>query len=517
MYNINIFTIISGATFLFAVFFGLYNIFNSPYKRSSVAFIIFSATVVVISVSNFFVILKNYPEPAPIWSYLSTFGALMFSPALFIFINDFLENKISSINRYIKILFYLPSLIIFIFLAFNEGIVSVRGNFGFIVYIPYMMIIGIFCLGPFLLISIYLIGSSIHNNLRMNRSNLSNNFLLSGVVIFTLGTFTLELVVSILNLKVSINTLLMAFLYIFIAMSILSLRMSIQNMTLRQLFGTTSDCIMVSDPKGNIISINNHMQDILYKGIKTNKYYLDSEAMKKEMFKASTDKNQIKKLFTGLKSGKIEDFDMELSCNINGDNKTYNVRLSPVLDSRKSILAKVAVFRDITKEKVLQERLRKKAIKDFLTKAYNRRYFFEQLAGEIKKYHRYKNPFTLMMIDIDGFKRFNDTYGHLKGDLLLKEAVDVFKENIRQGIDIITRYGGDEFVILLPDSDISRARKIADRIIEKFNIRDIKGTSLSIGICQYSEEMTLEDLINCSDSLMYEAKMNEGSSVKMIL
>lgn len=515
MYNINIFTIISGISFLFAAFFALFSIFTNPYRKSTASFVIFSAITAIISLSTFFILITNEVESSEIWGYVSLLGALMFPPALFIFISNFLEYRISRVNKFLKTLLYLPPLVIFILLIADGNIAIVRGEYGYVVSIPYMMMIGILYMAPYLLLTISLIGLNIYQRRKRNWSNLSGNLLLVGVIIFTLGMFTLKPIETLLGLEIPVNTIFMALLYFFISLSVLSVKANINNMTLKQVFSFTSDCIIITDPGGKTISINKHMEDVLFGNDRAGRSSLKDLTIKHKMLNATKDKDKMQKLFNRLNSSSIEDFNMDISCNIGNQKKTYNVRVSPVLNNKNMILARIAVFRDITNQIILQERLRQEAIRDCLTDAYNRRYFFEQLDREVKRYHRYRNPFSLMMIDIDGFKKFNDTYGHLKGDWLLKETVDVFNGSIRQGIDIVTRYGGDEFTVLLLNSDIERAKRIANRIIGYFNKKDVKETSLSIGICQYSEEMEVKDLINCSDALMYEAKIDEGNSIKV--
>ncbi len=110
------------------------------------------------------------------------------------------------------------------------------------------------------------------------------------------------------------------------------------------------------------------------------------------------------------------------------------------------------------------------------------------------------------MLDIDNFKAFNDSYGHLKGDWLLKKAVKVLKESIRDGIDYVARYGGDEFAVILVDADREKTTEVANRILEKYNRLDAPGTSLSIGLSQYSVGMAANTFIRIADNMMHEEK-----------
>ncbi len=108
------------------------------------------------------------------------------------------------------------------------------------------------------------------------------------------------------------------------------------------------------------------------------------------------------------------------------------------------------------------------AIRDGLTNMYNRRYFNEVLGSYIEKAKKHNRNLSLVMLDIDNYKKYNDTYGHQLGDLLLKKVAEVLESNLREE-DIISRYGGDEFTIILPDTDIETARNIMETIRENIS------------------------------------------------
>ncbi|MBN2714026.1 MAG: GGDEF domain-containing protein, partial [Planctomycetes bacterium] len=103
------------------------------------------------------------------------------------------------------------------------------------------------------------------------------------------------------------------------------------------------------------------------------------------------------------------------------------------------------------------------ALKDGMTSLYDHTTFMAKLAGEISRYERYGNDISVIMLDIDFFKQYNDTYGHPAGDVVLREIGKIIREEIRD-VDIASRYGGEEFAIVLPRTSISEANKIAERI-----------------------------------------------------
>lgn len=155
------------------------------------------------------------------------------------------------------------------------------------------------------------------------------------------------------------------------------------------------------------------------------------------------------------------------------------------------------------------------SVRDELTHLFNRRYFQNVLLSEFKRATRYNRPLSLLMIDVDHFKQFNDTHGHLKGDLALKSIAQALSQSIRE-VDILARYGGEEFVLLLPNTDLNNAYTVAEKLRKKienemrvdiFNHsqQNLK-TTISIGIASYPEIENLENMVHASDMALYEAK-----------
>lgn len=170
------------------------------------------------------------------------------------------------------------------------------------------------------------------------------------------------------------------------------------------------------------------------------------------------------------------------------------------------------------------EKIYQTAITEDLTGLYNQRYFYKRLEEEITRARRFKHSLSLVFIDLDDLKKINDSLGHLVGDKVLKKVSKVIQENIRK-IDIPARYGGDEIVIVLPETDTLSARILAERIREKvedtFAQTDTPAT-VSIGIATFPEDATQKvDLFQKADLAMYKAKQKgknrvEISSVKEI-
>ncbi len=117
----------------------------------------------------------------------------------------------------------------------------------------------------------------------------------------------------------------------------------------------------------------------------------------------------------------------------------------------------------------------------------------------------------MLLTDIDNFKKYNDTLGHLEGDKLLKDVVGLFKDNIRERIDVVGRYGGDEFIIILSRIKLDKAKDMGERILSMLSKKEIKIISLSMGIYEYNGESDIDELLKKADSLMYKAKKSGGN------
>ncbi len=155
------------------------------------------------------------------------------------------------------------------------------------------------------------------------------------------------------------------------------------------------------------------------------------------------------------------------------------------------------------------------AIKDGLTGLYTHRYFQELLTQELEKAKNYSYSLTLLMIDTDKFKQYNDNFGHPEGDKLLKNIANILTKNVRKS-DYVCRYGGDEFAIILVNTKKQDAYYIAERIRQNYSVLkkgDIQ-VSASIGIASYPDDaITKDDLIKKADTALYEAKRTGRNKV----
>jgi len=182
-------------------------------------------------------------------------------------------------------------------------------------------------------------------------------------------------------------------------------------------------------------------------------------------------------------------------------NILYNAFLYDRLDAEKSVLERLSVT-------------------DYLTGVYNARYFYNRLEEEFSRSERYKMPLSCMMLDIDRFKRVNDTYGHRIGDIVLREFAQLLKDHTRKS-DVFARYGGEEFIILLPQASLKGAIAEAERlgrIVREYRFKALKEgdrITMSIGIA-CTEDATIkasDDLITCADNALFVAKRGRNQIV----
>jgi diguanylate cyclase (GGDEF)-like protein/PAS domain S-box-containing protein len=191
-------------------------------------------------------------------------------------------------------------------------------------------------------------------------------------------------------------------------------------------------------------------------------------------------------------------------------------------------IATIAQGHNITARKAAEEKVRvlnieleRLSLTDYLTHLFNGRYFMQHGVEEFKRTQRYHQPLALIMLDIDEFKKVNDTYGHEAGDSALQQVAQVLKSSVRE-IDILGRLGGDEFVVLLPNTAQSDAALLGERIRQSIANSHfstpgdglIRTITVSVGVAAYSKEMSgINDLLRNADAALYQAKNSGRNSV----
>ncbi|MGI4853250.1 MAG: diguanylate cyclase [Janthinobacterium lividum] len=197
--------------------------------------------------------------------------------------------------------------------------------------------------------------------------------------------------------------------------------------------------------------------------------------------------------------------------------KTYEIRCvnmagEPMLagsaiDLTEQMLREAELQRTRDELQEANRKLSSLALTDSLTGLWNRRAFDARLETSIMSAHRAKQPLTLMLIDVDHFKRVNDQHGHPFGDSVLKEIAEVLN-GVKRGEDVACRFGGEEFAVLLPGTDINAAYNLADRMLKATRNFPWKKTpvTVSIGLAMYMDHGLSDELVDQADAALYQAK-----------
>ncbi len=219
-------------------------------------------------------------------------------------------------------------------------------------------------------------------------------------------------------------------------------------------------------------------------------------------------------------TGYIGDYSYEQAINKGAsDFVSKPIRFEELLLRLKRVLKE----RQIRDERVLMlKRLQDLAITDGLTRLYNSRYFYTQLDSEVDRSKRYNHPLTLLFMDIDHFKHYNDTYGHLDGDKVLARFGKVIKSCLRK-MDTAYRYGGEEFTVILPETGRREVMTVAERIknaiaSEIFTPQPEKSISMtiSIGVTEYCPGERISTFIQRADKAMYLSKQRGRNQISVI-
>ena len=220
-------------------------------------------------------------------------------------------------------------------------------------------------------------------------------------------------------------------------------------------------------------------------------------------------------------TGYSDDYSYEEAINIGASDFVIKpVRLEELLLRLRRVLKERQLSSERTR---MMQKLQKLATTDGLTKLYNSRSFYSQLELEVDRYNRYKHPLSLLLLDIDNFKAFNDNFGHLEGDKVLVRFSQIIKSCLRTN-DSAYRYGGEEFTVILPETNGDEAKTVAQRIrssleTEKFKPIPDKNAkiTISIGVTQYFPKEELSAFIRRADKAMYLSKKNGRNRVTVLL
>lgn len=259
--------------------------------------------------------------------------------------------------------------------------------------------------------------------------------------------------------------------------------------------------ILKCDAKGNIIYANKRVLEIL--GSPNIK---ETKKINLLNFPLLVKFGLSNKLKYCLENKKSETFEIRYKSKW-GKNLWLRIHIKTDINKNKVTGAQI-ILDDITDKKLKEEKLKYLSNTDFLTNTYNRRYFNQRLEEEIERANITNRKFSLIMLDIDHFKKINDKFGHQAGDLVLKSIAQLIKKRIRK-TDILARWGGEEFIILLPETEKDNAAILAEdlrNMINNLKFKDIGNVTVSLGVDNYHSEDTIDSIIKRVDKYLYASK-----------
>ncbi|MDI3481640.1 MAG: hypothetical protein PWQ97_1295 [Tepidanaerobacteraceae bacterium] len=275
--------------------------------------------------------------------------------------------------------------------------------------------------------------------------------------------------------------------------------------TLRAIMESARDAIVMINGQGNVIFWNPAAEQLFG--------YSREEVMGKELHKFIAPAelyDAYKSSFAKYRAGKKGEYDgkmLELTA-IHKDGRAIEVELSLSKVKIENEWHFVGIMRDISERKKTEEQLYRLSITDPLTGVYNRRFFMQMMEREIERTRRSGRPFSIIMLDLDRFKSVNDRFGHAAGDTVLTQVTELLKKRIRKS-DCLARWGGEEFIILLPETSVEDAANLADelrRLLSDMELPEIGHVTASFGVSEFKASDTVDTIIMRTDSMLYEAK-----------
>ncbi|MDO8092000.1 MAG: diguanylate cyclase [Candidatus Brocadiales bacterium] len=266
------------------------------------------------------------------------------------------------------------------------------------------------------------------------------------------------------------------------------------------------DGVVVGDASYNLLFMNPVAEKILGKRCK--------DLQGKDFFGCHREGDRVMKM---IKHGQLP-----VSTKINYDSYILHINATAIKNVDGSIFGYTMIVRDVTEQERMREKLEELAVTDGLTGAYNHKYFQEHLGYEFERAKRYNTPLSLIMVDIDYFKNFNDQFGHQLGDEALIGLARLLKDNLRH-IDTVARYGGEEFILILPNTDEKECFLLAERLRTKTECYKVKGNvsplgiTISLGLATFNgmNFNNKVELIKAADDALYIAKRGGRNRVEV--
>ncbi len=199
-------------------------------------------------------------------------------------------------------------------------------------------------------------------------------------------------------------------------------------------------------------------------------------------------------------------------------DKFLELHVSNFYDKSGDVAGVIGILFDITLQKRVEDELTEMSLKDELTGLFNRRCFNQVLPREMERAARYNQKLSLVLYDIDHFKKVNDTYGHQVGDVVLKELSNLIKNSLRN-VDYLFRIGGEEFAIILTDTDLEGALAAAEKLrkrVEEYSFPHVGKVTISLGVATMKPQDTPKTLLKRADDALYRAKRKGRNRVEFL-
>lgn len=291
-------------------------------------------------------------------------------------------------------------------------------------------------------------------------------------------------------------------------------------------FDSLEQQIAVIDSRGIIVDVNRAWIDFgIENTMPSGHSWIGTSYLKSLHSAIAADEPMAEEALQGILEviqGEQELFAMEYPCHSPTEKRWFIMQICKLADVHQGLY--VISHHNITQRKLAEERVQHLATHDSLTGLANRRHLDQVLKTEIRRSARAHTPLSLLMMDVDHFKQYNDTHGHPEGDEVLKKIASILRSSGRRPTDVAARLGGDEFILLLVDSDVDGSQHIANELVQAVSALDLSAgsagkLSVSIGLVTTLPEagMSADTLLEDVDKALYHAKNAGRDRVEHVL
>lgn len=280
-----------------------------------------------------------------------------------------------------------------------------------------------------------------------------------------------------------------------------------QNKFLKSIIYSEPDCVCVFNLNGQLLDINPAGLKLL--GLQ-NQAFIPSLDL--NSFILPTFLDTYLDMFQKVIDGETRVLELPIHT-FHGELRWVEIHATPWKQCNHLVKGLIGIIRDITEIRRLRQELEEQARRDYLTGLYNRRHFMELSVLELSRAQRYQSKLSLLILDVDHFKKINDNFGHLSGDKVLKSLGDICMKQLRE-TDTVGRIGGEEFAAILPETSLQEAFDLSERLREAIAALEITlddnssiNITVSIGVAEHQPQIKhLSQIMQMADRALYQAK-----------